>query len=1097
MRSSNKFILLILSTITLISLVTESRKTIPSQEKKRELEKLLNHINKPAIKSFQSKHGYILDCIDIHKQLAFDHPLLKNHSVQLKPTTIPKWTRDNNTSQKSTSLPFRQEEDIICPPGTVIIKRTTLEDLIQFQRLESLGLKPTSKDRNDDPPGHYTAVAQYYALNFGGKGNINVWDPQVEPDQYSLSSLYVQGGRREDFETISAGWIVSPKLNHNHSSLFLAWSANKKGCYNTLCPGFVQVSRKFPLGSVARPVSKYGGKQYHLEISIYQERLTRDWWYVLKGEPVGYWPNPLFSYNGLAEGADNVWWGGEVFSADKNRISPIMGSGFVPQDDFGKAAYINGLRVIDRYSRKVMMPPAKDLVVYASSPTCYNVKTISRRGEYWSRAIFYGGPAGCTTEHDEIFDCIDIHKQLAFDHHLLKNHTVQMKPTSVPKWNTSNNNSQKVDPLQLLPRGISCPDGTFATVDYEYSTVSGVKGNINLWDLQVSQDQVSLATMAIAGGPIENLASISVGWMVNPLLYQDHIHLYTYWTADGYKKTGCYDIRCPGFVQVSKRIPLGVLKPVSIYDGTQYQMELSLHQDHATGDWWFIFGGVNVGYWPKSLFIASGLAKGTDKTSRGGQVYSPLTKKSPFVGSGHFPNEGMGKAAFINGIEIIDGKGETLIPQIYTIKTHESSPNCYKAKFIHDDDDPWIRAVFYGGPGGCTGQLSSEESEAVALIVVAKSDRTMPVEMEENELVSLLNSINKPAVTSFQTEHGDILDCIDINKQLAFDHPLLKNHTIQLRPRNIPKWTVNNSTSKNGGSMPFRQDDISCPFGTVVVKRTTHEDLILSQRLKSTGSKYLTYVTSKDKNIDLTGFHFAMAEYGHNNYGAKVNLSIWEPKVSPTQFSSASMLIGGGSKEQFQSIRAGWIVYQWLNRNHSRLYTYWTADGFTKTGCYNTLCPGFVQVSKRVPLGILLEPVSVYDGHQSEVGIVIYKDVVTGNWWLFVHDEMVGYWPNSLFTKSGLGHGAGLVSYGGEVYSPVNEKSPGMGSGHFPAEGYTKAAYVNGFEVVCNNDSIFSEPSFPVMMFANTPKCYRVMPGRGQLRVWFDSLFYGGPGGCV
>uniref|UniRef100_M4DS15 Neprosin PEP catalytic domain-containing protein n=1 Tax=Brassica campestris TaxID=3711 RepID=M4DS15_BRACM len=350
MRSSNKFILLILSTITLISLVTESRKTIPSQEKKRELEKLLNHINKPAIKSFQ-----------------------------LKPTTIPKWTRDNNTSQKSTSLPFRQEEDIICPPGTVIIKRTTLEDLIQFQRLESLGLKPTSKDRNDDPPGHYTAVAQYYALNFGGKGNINVWDPQVEPDQYSLSSLYVQGGSREDFETISAGWI-----------------ANKKGCYNTLCPGFVQVSRKFPLGSVARPVSKYGGKQFHLEISIYQERLTRDWWYVLKGEPVGYWPNPLFSYSGLAEGADHVWWGGEVFSADKDRISPIMGSGFVPQDDFGKAAYINGLRVIDRYTRKVMMPPAKDLVVYASSPTCYNVKTISRRGEYWSRAIFYGGPAGCT-----------------------------------------------------------------------------------------------------------------------------------------------------------------------------------------------------------------------------------------------------------------------------------------------------------------------------------------------------------------------------------------------------------------------------------------------------------------------------------------------------------------------------------------------------------------------------------------------------------------------------------------------------------------------------------------------------------------------------
>ncbi|KAG2245168.1 hypothetical protein Bca52824_093018 [Brassica carinata] len=401
MRSSHKFILLILSTISLISLVTESRKTIPSEGKKRELEKLLNHINKPAIKSFQSKHGYILDCIDIHKQLAFDHPLLKNHSIQLKPTTIPKWTRDNDTSQQSTSLPFRQEEDIICPPGTVIIKRTTLEDLIQFQRLESLGFKPTSKDRNDDPPGHYTAVAQYYALNFGGMGNINVWDPQVEPDQYSLSSIYVQGGLKEDFESISSGWIVILTSSYAPTTLvksvlsFYPKQTNKKGCYNTLCPGFVQVSRKFSLGTVVRPVSRYGGKQYHLEISIYQDALTKDWWYVLKGEPVGYWPNPLFSYSGLAEGADNVWWGGEVFSAGKDRISPIMGSGFVPQDDFGKAAYINGLRVID-HVRKLIIPPAKDLVVYASSPTCYNVKTISRRGAYWSRAIFYGGPAGCT-----------------------------------------------------------------------------------------------------------------------------------------------------------------------------------------------------------------------------------------------------------------------------------------------------------------------------------------------------------------------------------------------------------------------------------------------------------------------------------------------------------------------------------------------------------------------------------------------------------------------------------------------------------------------------------------------------------------------------
>ena len=49
------------------------------------------------------------------------------------------------------------------------------------------------------------------------------------------------------------------------------------------------------------------------------------------------------------------------------------------------------------------------------------------------------------------------------------------------------------------------------------------------------------------------------------------------------------------------------------------------------------------------------------------------------------------------------------------------------------------------------------------------------------------------------------------------------------------------------------------------------------------------------------------------------------------------------------------------------------ADGFIKTGCYNILCPGFVQVSTRIPLGILFGPVSVYGGPQYEVGIRIYK----------------------------------------------------------------------------------------------------------------------------
>ncbi|KAK7843957.1 hypothetical protein CFP56_011808 [Quercus suber] len=54
---------------------------------------------------------------------------------------------------------------------------------------------------------------------------------------------------------------------------------------------------------------------------------------------------------------------------------------------------------------------------------------------------------------------------------------------------------------------------------------------------------------------------------------------------------------------------------------------------------------------------------------------------------------------------------------------------------------------------------------------------------EELELERQLKLINKPPVKSIQTEFGSIVDCVDINKQLAFDHPLLKDHKIQERPR--------------------------------------------------------------------------------------------------------------------------------------------------------------------------------------------------------------------------------------------------------------------------------------------------------------------------
>ncbi|XP_065637993.1 protein neprosin-like [Quercus suber] len=85
---------------------------------------------------------------------------------------------------------------------------------------------------------------------------------------------------------------------------------------------------------------------------------------------------------------------------------------------------------------------------------------------------------------------------------------------------------------------------------------------------------------------------------------------------------------------------------------------------------------------------------------------------------------------------------------------------------------------------------------------------------EELELERQLKLINKPPIKSIQTEFGHIVDCIDINKQLAFDHSLLKDHKIQ-----------NSGLLRNRPSMIGLQQD-ACPSGTVPIRRTTKSDLI-------------------------------------------------------------------------------------------------------------------------------------------------------------------------------------------------------------------------------------------------------------------------------
>lgn len=74
-------------------------------------------------------------------------------------------------------------------------------------------------------------------------------------------------------------------------------------------------------------------------------------------------------------------------------------------------------------------------------------------------------------------------------------------------------------------------------------------------------------------------------------------------------------------------------------------------------------------------------------------MYSPVIGNTPEMGSGHWPSEGLGKEAYVNDIRTIDGLGHFLYPEPYSLKEHETSSKCYRAIYVHEDRDPWVRAL--------------------------------------------------------------------------------------------------------------------------------------------------------------------------------------------------------------------------------------------------------------------------------------------------------------------------------------------------------------------------------------------------------------------
>ncbi|RDX65888.1 hypothetical protein CR513_55414 [Mucuna pruriens] len=351
----------------------------------------------------------------------------------------------------------------------------------------------------------------------------------------------------------------------------------------------------------------------------------------------------------------------------------------------------------------------------------------------------------------DLIDCVHKRKQPALDHPLLRNHKIQKVPRKMPKgmkvkreekemernaWQMWHQNGTRCpkgtipvrrstvhDVLRakslfdfgkkrrrfLLSRRSDAPDvvsgnGHEHAIAYTGSSqeVYGAKATINVWEPSIQVvNEFSLSQIWILSGSFDgsDLNSIEAGWQVSPELYGDsRPRLFTYWTSDSYQATGCYNLLCAGFVQTNSRIAIGAaISPISSYDANQYDITILIWKDPKVGNWWMSFGdGTLVGYWPEELFTH--LATHATMVEWGGEVVNTRANgqhTSTQMGSGHFAEDGFGKASYFRNLEIVDT--DNSLSSVHNILTLAENTNCYDIKSSYSNE--WGTYFYYGGPG--------------------------------------------------------------------------------------------------------------------------------------------------------------------------------------------------------------------------------------------------------------------------------------------------------------------------------------------------------------------------------------------------------------
>ncbi|TVY31418.1 hypothetical protein LSUB1_G008929 [Lachnellula subtilissima] len=250
------------------------------------------------------------------------------------------------------------------------------------------------------------------------------------------------------------------------------------------------------------------------------------------------------------------------------------------------------------------------------------------------------------------------------------------------------------------------------------------------------------------------------------------------------------------------------------------------------------------------------------------------------------------------------------------------------------------------------------------------------------------------------------------------------------------------------------------PPGTVPIPRVNAKLQASTNRvIKQLPPTKLSAQKQKPKRQYNGNHWYVSSDQNVANIGGSATFSIFAPYVqSSGDFSLLQTAVtksnvpipNNPSSSGGQTLEAGWINYpDQVSSPH--LFTYFTTCNYQcsgdNAGGWNTDQAGWVQVSSKYYPGTVFVPNSVDGGAQYD--IQLEYQLYQGNWWLYVIDTWIGYYPASLFSAGEadasvtLAAGSDTIFYYGEIYNSENAlTTTDMGSGEFAAAGSGKAAYV-------------------------------------------------------